>query len=85
MQKLTNKHELRHALIRHPEFGFGNIVLHINCQRNAIAFYVTRNNPPQLMRAFEEPDQARKAFRDVLNGFLAYHWKIVNYGRPNFG
>jgi hypothetical protein len=85
MPQQTNNSEVRHALIRHPKFGFGNVVLHINCQQNAISFFVAANNPPQILRAFEQPDQARKAFRAVVQSFLNYGWIIIHNGRPNFG
>jgi hypothetical protein len=85
MQPQTHKAEVRHALIRHPQFGFGNIVLNITCQHNAIGFFVAANHPPQLLRSFEQPAEARKAFQAVVSSFQNCGWSVLHDGPPNFG
>jgi hypothetical protein len=78
-------HEVCHALIRHPKVGFGNVVLSINCQVNGVAYFVASFAPPQTLRSFETPDQARNFFQEILKAFGGYGWTIVHYGRPNVG
>jgi hypothetical protein len=84
MPQQKPKHENRHVVIRKGD-AFGNLVLCIDCVRNATASFVPRANPPQIMRSFETSELARSHFQGVICIFKANGWTIIHDGRPNFG
>jgi hypothetical protein len=86
MQNSPNnkKHELRHVVVQKAGV-FGNLVLHIDCVRCATACFVPRTDPPQVLRSYESPDQARSAFADIVQIFKNHGWTTIHDGRPNFG
>jgi hypothetical protein len=84
MPQQKPKHENRHIVIRKGD-AFGNLVLCIDCVRNATASFVPRADPPQIMRSYETPEQARLEFNAVILTAQNHGWTIIHDGRPNFG
>jgi hypothetical protein len=84
MQLQKTKHENRHVVIRKGN-AFGNLILCINCVRNATASFVPRANTPQIMRSYETPDQARLEFNAAIVTAKNHGWTILHDGQPNFG
>ena len=84
LQANSKTHEVRHVVIRKGQC-FGQLVLHIDQVRNATACFVPRTNPPQVLRSYESPDQARAAFSDIVQIFKNHGWTAIHDGPPNFG
>ena len=83
-QTSNRAHELRHVVVRKGEF-FGNLILHIDCVRNATASFVPRATPANILRSYETPDAARVEFEEMIRIMLSHGWTPIHDGRPNFG
>lgn len=78
-------HELRrHVLLRHGS-SFANLIFHCDCVRNATGVYNPNSTPPQILRSYESPAEARTAFANMLQAFRAHGWQTLHDGHPNFG
>jgi hypothetical protein len=83
---LQNKadHEARHVLLRHGS-SFANLVCRVDCALNATGVFNPHGIPPQTLRSYESPAEARAAFAGIVQAFQDHGWQTLHDGRPNFG